>query len=55
MKKVRQLTREGELIKEFDSCKEASVTLNIQKSDISKCCNYHVNTAGGFRFEFING
>ena len=52
-KKVRQLTRDGVFVKVFDSIKSASATLNINYTTISKCCNYHENTGGGFRFEFL--
>ena len=53
-KPVRQLTLKGDLIKVFDSAKTASVKLNINNTSISKVCNYHADTAGGYRFEFQN-
>ena len=52
-KPVKQYTRGGKFIKMYDSCKTASVTLDIDKTTISKCCNFEADTAGGFRFEFI--
>ena len=52
-KPVNQYTKSGIFVKMYDSCKTASVTLDIDKTSISKCCNFEADTAGGFRFEFI--
>ena len=49
---VRQYTTSGLFVKVYDSVKSASVTLNIDSTSISKCCNFDADTAGGFRFEF---
>jgi hypothetical protein len=51
-KTVKQYTTSGLFVKMYDSVKSASVTLNIDSTSISKCCNFDADTAGGFRFEF---
>lgn len=45
---VCQYSRNGELIKEWDSMKNASLELNIDISCICSCCNNNIKTAGGY-------
>jgi len=53
-KPVRMLTKDGELVCEFASTKEAYRHTGINSSQISACCNKRPKfyTAGGFRWEF---
>lgn len=53
-KKVKQLSKDGELIKVWDSAKEACETLHIQKSTVCQCCKGVKKTAGGYRWEYAN-
>lgn len=47
-KKVLQFTKSGEFIKEWPSMSEAERELGIAKSNICKCCNGKIKSAGGF-------
>lgn len=51
-RQVAQLTRKGELVKIWDSQKEASEVTGICQQNISKCCNGKLKTAGGYRWSF---
>ena len=51
--RVAQYTKQGELIKIWDSQLEASEVTGISQSNISHCCNGKTKTAGGFRWSFI--
>lgn len=53
-KKVYQYELTGNLIKVFNSIKEASISLNINAGNISKCCNDKFKHTGGFIFKFTN-
>lgn len=46
--KILQFTKEGNLIKEWDSMIEACKEYNISKSLMSECCNGKYNTAKGY-------
>lgn len=52
-KKVRQLDLQGNEIRIFDNVTEAAAAIGIHYSSISKCCNGHIKTAHGFKWEFI--
>jgi transposase len=49
-KKVVQIKKDGEIIKEWNSISEASHQLNITISAISQCLNGKYKTAGGFKW-----
>ena len=49
---VAQYTKDGQLIKIWDSQKEASEVTGISQPLISMCCNGKTKTAGGFRWSF---
>ena len=51
--KVAQFTKEGVLIKIWDTQKEASEVTGIRQQSISLCCHSKIKTAGGFRWCFI--
>lgn len=51
-KSVLQCTKEGEIIEEYDSIKDAAKALGKHHSNISKCCNGKVNSAYGFVWKF---
>lgn len=53
--KVKQLDRERNLIRIFNSPVEASKELNLNRGSIYKCVNGQVKTVGGFIFEKIDG
>lgn len=52
-KKVGQYDLENNLIKEFESAREASRQLNIDCGSISKCCRNKQKQCGGFTFKYI--
>jgi hypothetical protein len=49
-RRVYQLSKDGEIIKVWDSMSKASESLGVHLSEISKCCKNHKFTAGGFRW-----
>ena len=51
-KSIVQYTKKREKIMEYDSIQEASDKTKIRREYISKCCNHHFKTAGGFIWEF---
>ena len=51
--RVAQYTKSGELIKIWDSQKEASEVTGIAQPSISHCCHGKLKTAGGFRWCFV--
>lgn len=51
-RKIIQYSKEGELIKEYNSIKEASIELNINYTSISKVCNGRCKSAGNFIFKY---
>jgi len=54
-KPILQLTLNGEIIKEWESINQASKTLNIDHTGISKVANGKYKTAYGFRWKFKEG
>ena len=52
-KKILQLTKSGEFIKEWPSTREAERELGIAQSNISKCCNGIRKSAGGYIWEYV--
>ena len=53
-KKVRQYSFQGEVLKEWDSIKEAGLQLNICPNSICACCKGKVKTAGGYHWKYKN-
>lgn len=53
-KPVEQLNLSGELIRRFDSARDASKELNISYKVISKCCNGNSKTYKGFIWRFTS-
>lgn len=51
-KPVEQYNKNGEKVNEYCSIQEASDKTNVRREYISKCCNGHANTAGGFIWKF---
>lgn len=51
-KKVKQFTKEEDFIREWNSLKEASLSLNIQRTSISSCCLWKQKMAGWFIWKF---
>lgn len=51
-KSVCQYTKDGKLIKEFESVSEASKITNLSPGNISRCCNKEIKTVGGFIWRF---
>mgnify|MGYP003608234714 FL=1 len=51
---VRQLDRQSNLIKEFFSIQEASRQVKVPHANIVKCCTGERETAGGFRWQYVN-
>lgn len=51
-KKINQYDLKGNLIKKWNSLKEAGETLNICKNNISSCASKRYKTTGGFIWEY---
>lgn len=51
-KKVSQYTLDDKLVAIFNSTLDAEKATNIRSGNISKCCNGHRPTAGGFKWKF---
>jgi hypothetical protein len=51
-KGVQQLTRNGELVKEYNSVSEASIITNCNKTSIAKVCRGERKTCGGYLWKF---
>jgi group I intron endonuclease len=51
-KPVVQLSLSGVYLREYDSIKEAAMTLNVDESSISSCCHYRQKSAYGFIWLF---
>lgn len=53
MVQVAQYTREGSLIRIWETQREASAVTGVPQGNISKCCYGILKTAGGFKWRFI--
>ena len=51
-KPVLQFTKEGELVKEWDSAKEAALKAGFNKDCISQCCASKIKSHRGYIFKF---
>lgn len=51
---VRQFTKKGCFIKDWESIKQAAIELNISKSAISDVCAHRHVSAGGYIWQYIN-
>ena len=51
--KVGQYTKNGKLIKVWESQADASRNTGIHHAAISMCCNGKIKTAGGYLWSFI--
>ena len=51
-KKIMQLTKSGEFIKEWPSIREASKQLKINHGNICSCCNGIIKSAGGYIWKY---
>lgn len=51
-KKIIQLTKDNQFIKEWPSIKECGITLNINRGHISTVCQNKLNSIGGFKFKY---
>lgn len=45
-------TKDNILIKNWDSVRIASETLNLNKIAIQQCCNGRIKTSGGYKWEY---
>lgn len=52
VKKVVQLSKNGEFIRDYDSINDAARQLHIDKTCISRCCNGRYKTAFGYVWKF---
>jgi hypothetical protein len=53
-KKVNQYSKDGQLVRSWDSIADICRELNMLKSNISRCCRGGRPTAGGFIWRFNN-
>ena len=51
-REVAQLTKRGKVVRIWNSQKEASEFTKIPQSNISRCCNGKLKTAGDYRWVF---
>jgi hypothetical protein len=51
-RKVDQYDKNGNYIRTWDYINQAATELNINKSNISRCCNKKCNSAGGFIWRY---
>ena len=51
--RVAQYTKDGYLVKIWDTQKEASEVTGVPSAYISMCCYGRMKLAGGFRWSFI--
>lgn len=52
VKPVVQYTIDGVFVAEYKTISEASKNLNIDRSNITKCCKGKYKNAGGFIFKY---
>lgn len=52
-KKIIQLNKKNEIIKEWDSLADVKRILNIPQSNICRCCQGKRKTAGGFKWQYL--
>ena len=52
---ILQFSKDGELIKEWPSAREAERQLGIFQSHICKCCKGRLKSAGGFVWRYAHG
>jgi hypothetical protein len=53
-KKINQYDLNGNYIKSWNSIKEAGITLNIHRSNITLCCQGKYKKAGNYIWKYIN-
>ena len=49
---IIQKTKDGKIIKEWDSLQKAADELGIERSNISHCLRGRIKTSGGFKWEY---
>lgn len=49
---IIQKTKDGEIIKEWESLQQAADELGIERSNISHCLRGRIKTSGGFKWEY---
>jgi len=49
---IIQKTKDGEIIKEWESLQQAADELGIKRSNISHCLRGRIKTSGGFKWEY---
>ena len=49
---IIQKTKDGEIIKEWESLQQAADGLSIKRSNISHCLSGRIKTSGGFKWEY---
>ena len=53
IKAVKQLSKDGKLIKVWRSIREAGASLGIECGDISRVCSKRRLTAGGYKWQYV--
>lgn len=51
-RKVKQYTKDGEFVKEWDSIKEAAIELGLKTPNIIACCKNKQKTCGGYEWKY---
>lgn len=52
VKSIEQYSKDMKYIKEWESIKQASITLGISNNNISSCCSGKLGTAGGYIWKY---
>lgn len=52
LKPVSKYSKQGILLENYNSIREASIDNNLPESNISMCCNGKLKTCGGFKWKF---
>lgn len=52
LKPVSKYSKQGILLENYKSIREASISNNLPESNISMCCNGKLKTCGGFKWKF---
>jgi group I intron endonuclease len=51
-KPIRQYTKQGTFVRDWESTKQAGESLGIQRTDITQCCKGRNKSAGGFIWKY---
>jgi hypothetical protein len=53
-RKINQVSKDGVLIKTWDSGRDIQNSLQLHESNINKCCNGKIHSAYGYKWEYAS-